>query len=258
MRLDVFLTEKDYFSSREKARRNIEAGMVFVNGIKITKPSFKINEKEDHITIEGILDRYVGRGGQKLEKAIDTFGISLENKYAIDVGASTGGFTDCMLKRGVRKVIAIDVGHGQLAEALRMNEKVINMEGVNVRYCAPGDLEFLADFLCIDVSFISLTLLFGVLSSFLKPDGEMVCLIKPQFEAGKEKVGKNGIVRDEKVHEEVLEKVKKACETNGFEVKGMIQSPIKGAEGNVEYLMYAKRLKNKGVSGDHDEIRTFY
>jgi len=239
-RLDVLLVKKGLFESREKARSAIMAGIVIVNGNKEDKPGTRI-PVESEIELKDNPNPYVSRGGLKLEKAISYFGIDLNGKTAIDVGASTGGFTDCMLKNGAVKVYAIDVGYGQLAWQLRQDERVVCMERTNIRYVKPEDLGERADFASIDVSFISLKKVLPVVKDLLKETGEIVCLIKPQFEAGREKVGKHGVVRDPDVHLEVVTDVAYFSENTGLYTKGITFSPIKGPEGNIEYLLYLSK-----------------
>ncbi|WZL71432.1 TlyA family RNA methyltransferase [Clostridiaceae bacterium 35-E11] len=246
-RLDIVLVERGFFDSREKARRAIMAGIVFVNHQRIDKPGTKIDIHED-IEIKGKEIPYVSRGGLKLEKAIEVFKIDLENKIALDIGASTGGFTDCMLKNGATKVFAIDVGYGQLAWKLRQDSRVISMERTNIRYVTKDQINEEIDFASIDVSFISLKLVLPVVKKLLKENGEIVCLIKPQFEAGREKVGKKGVVKDINVHRQVIENILSFSMEYGFTIKGLSFSPIKGPEGNIEYLAY---LANK-ESDDQD------
>ena len=238
MRLDLFVKDKLNIS-RQKAREIIEQGLVTIDNKIITKPSYNVNS-DANISIgstESIL-KYVGRGGYKLEKAIEFFNINLKNFVCIDIGASTGGFTDCMLQNGAVKVYAIDVGHGQLDWKLRNDERVVCMERTNIRYVTPDDLQEPADFSSIDVSFISLTKVLLPVYHLLKSGGEVVCLIKPQFEAGREKVGKKGVVRDAKVHQEVIEKVMEYAKSIGFAPQHLEFSPIKGPEGNIEYLLH--------------------
>ncbi|WP_425448588.1 TlyA family RNA methyltransferase [Dethiothermospora halolimnae] len=240
VRLDKLLVDKNIIESREKAKKYIKTGNILVNGKKIRKPSTKINEES---SIEIINDPipYVGRGGLKLEKALRTFDISCKDKVAMDIGASTGGFTDCMLKNGATKVYAIDVGHGQLANKLKDDKRVINMEGRNIRYVKLEDLEELADFVTIDVSFISLKLVLPKVIEITKANVDVVALVKPQFEAGKEKVGKKGVVKDLKVHKEVLNDINSFCIDNNLTIIDLTYSPIKGGEGNIEYLAHIKR-----------------
>ncbi|WP_058485272.1 TlyA family RNA methyltransferase [Defluviitalea phaphyphila] len=238
-RLDILLVKKGLFPSREKAKSSIMAGLVLVNGIKEDKPGTRVEESSD-IKIKEQM-KYVSRGGYKLEKAIKTFNINLKNKITLDVGASTGGFTDCMLQNGAKKVYAIDVGYGQFAWKLRQNEKVICMEKTNIRYVKPEDLDELGNFASIDVSFISLTKVLVPVKNLLREEGEIVALIKPQFEAGREKVGKKGVVRDPKVHEEVIYNVVNYAKEQNLYLYDISYSPIKGPEGNIEYLVYLKK-----------------
>lgn len=236
-RIDILLVEKNLVKSREKAKRIIMEGIVFIDGQRIDKPGEKVNP-DKKITIRGNPIPYVSRGGLKLEKAIDSFEIDLKDKITIDVGASTGGFTDCMLKNGAKKVYAIDVGYGQLDWNLRQDNRVVVKERTNIRYVAKDEIGEIADFASIDVSFISLRLVLPVVKELIKEGGEIVSLVKPQFEAGKEKVGKKGVVRDRKVHEEVLENIYNFCKKIGLHVKDVTYSPVKGAAGNIEYLFH--------------------
>ncbi|WP_027308268.1 TlyA family RNA methyltransferase [Caloramator sp. ALD01] len=236
-RIDVLLVEKGFFDSREKARKNIMAGLVFVNNQRVDKPGEKVNV-DSEIEVKGQAIPYVSRGGLKLEKAIKSFNISLNDKVAMDVGASTGGFTDCMLKNGASKVFAIDVGYGQMAWELRNDKRVVCMERTNIRYVTKEDIGEPIDFTSIDVSFISLKLVLPVVKELSKEEAEVVCLIKPQFEAGREKVGKKGVVRDKEVHIEVIKSVLEFAISIGYSLKGLTFSPIKGPEGNIEYLAY--------------------
>lgn len=236
-RLDVLLVKRGCFESREKARSSIMAGIVLVDGIREDKPGARFSE-DCAIEIKENINPYVSRGGLKLEKAIKSFGISLEGKTAIDIGASTGGFTDCMLKNGAVRVYAVDVGYGQLAWPLRNDPRVVNMERTNIRYVKPSDIGTGADFASIDVSFISLRKVLPVVKELLCADGEVLCLIKPQFEAGREKVGKHGVVRDIAVHTQVVRDILEFSLQSGFGIKGVTYSPIKGPEGNIEYLAY--------------------
>lgn len=247
-RIDVILVEKGFFDSRERARKTIMAGIVFVDNQRVDKPGTKV-PVDAKIEIKGKVLPYVSRGGLKLEKAMKEFGVELTNKTALDIGASTGGFTDCMLMNGAKKVFAIDVGYGQLAWKLRQDERVVTMERTNIRYVKKEDLNEEIDFASIDVSFISLKLVLPVAKELIKEHGEIVCLIKPQFEAGREKVGKKGVVRDENVHKEVINKIVSFAIEIGFSVKGLSFSPIKGPEGNIEYLAY---LVNKEMSEEID------
>lgn len=235
-RLDVYLTENNLAESREKARAIIMSGNVYVNNQKADKAGFFVNEG-DEIEVRGKLNPYVSRGGLKLDKAMKVFGVTLENKVAMDIGASTGGFTDCMLQNGAVKVFAVDVGYGQLAWKLRQDERVVNLERTNVRYITNEQVPDIIDFVSIDVSFISLGLVIPVLVPFLSDDAMMVCLVKPQFEAGKDKVGKHGVVRDPATHMEVLERAVGFAKNAGFGIVGLEFSPIKGPQGNIEYLM---------------------
>lgn len=244
-RLDLLLVKKGFFDSREKAKRSIMAGLVFVDGIREDKSGVKV--REDALVEVKETMKYVSRGGYKLEKAIDSFEIDLENKICLDIGASTGGFTDCMLQKGAKKVYAIDVGYGQLAWELRTDERVVCMEKTNIRYVKEEDLEDEGDFASIDVSFISLSKVLKVVMNLLKENGEIVALIKPQFEAGREKVGKKGVVRDPKVHEEVIINVIEYGLTEYLYLKGLSYSPIKGPEGNIEYLAYFSKDKDESI-----------
>jgi 23S rRNA (cytidine1920-2'-O)/16S rRNA (cytidine1409-2'-O)-methyltransferase len=239
-RLDVLLVNKGLFESREKARSSIMAGVVFVSGNKEDKPGVKV-DVESEITIKENVHPYVSRGGLKLEKAIKVFDINLKDKTAMDIGASTGGFTDCMLKNGAAKVFAVDVGYGQLAWELRNDERVVCMERTNIRYVEPEQIGTLLDFASIDVSFISLKKVIPVAVKLMTEEGELVCLIKPQFEAGRDKVGKHGVVKDPKVHEDVIKDIIAFSIETGLKVKGLDFSPIKGPEGNIEYLIYLSK-----------------
>jgi len=248
-RLDILLVKKGIFDSREKARSSIMAGVVYVNGVKEDRPGTKFRPDVE-IQIKENINPYVSRGGLKLEKALKFFGINLEGKTAIDVGASTGGFTDCMLKNGAVKVVAIDVGYGQLAWELRNDPRVICMERTNIRYVKPEDIGIIADFATIDVSFISLKKVIPVVIELIKPDGEIVCLVKPQFEAGREKVGKGGVVRKPETHIEVLQDIISFVLEFNLKIKGLTYSPIKGPEGNIEYLLYLS--KDEGSDNVYD------
>ena len=246
-RLDVILTEKGLAPSREKAKAMIMSGIVYVNGQKEDKAGTAFDEKAAAtVEIRGATLKYVSRGGLKLEKAIEQFGISLKGKVCMDVGASTGGFTHCMLLNGASRVYSIDVGKGQLDWMLRNDDRVVCMEKTNMRYVKPEDIGEAVDFSSIDVSFISLTKILLPVKDCLKPGGEIVCLIKPQFEAGREKVGKKGVVRDIGVHEEVIRMVMDYASSIGFSWLHLDYSPIKGPEGNIEYLLH---LKN--IAGEH-------
>ena len=239
-RLDVLLVEKGLAPSREKAKAIIMAGIVYVDGNKEDKAGTTFPENAV-IEVKGKTLPYVSRGGLKLEKAMQKFPITLSGKVCMDVGSSTGGFTDCMLQNGATKVYAIDVGHGQLAWKLRNDERVVCMEKTNIRYVVPEDIDELAAFSSIDVSFISLTKVLLPVKNLLTEDGQVVCLIKPQFEAGREKVGKKGVVRDKAVHEEVIHKVIDFAVKIGFHILNLEYSPIKGPEGNIEYLVYIRK-----------------
>lgn len=240
IRLDVAVFEAGYAPSREKAKAIIMAGQVYVNNQKVDKAGTEI-KRDDKLEVRGSTLKYVSRGGLKLEKAMQCFPIILNDKVCMDVGASTGGFTDCMLQNGAKKVYSIDVGYGQLAWKLRTDERVVNLERTNFRYATREQVPDEIDFSSVDVSFISLYHILPVLNSLLANNGEAVCLIKPQFEAGKEKVGKKGVVRDLNVHLEVVKKIISLAVENGFSVLGLQFSPIKGPEGNIEYLIYLKK-----------------
>lgn len=240
-RLDVILVKQGLAESREKAKAILMAGNVFVDGQREDKAGTTFDESKIHIEVKGSTLKYVSRGGLKLEKAMAQFPMSLQDTVCMDIGASTGGFTDCMLQNGARKVFSIDVGHGQLAWKLRNDERVVCMEKTNFRYVTPEDIGEAVDFASVDVSFISLTKILIPARNLLRNYGQMVCLIKPQFEAGKEKVGKKGVVRDPKVHEEVVHKVIDYADSIGFAIKGLTYSPIKGPEGNIEYLVYLEK-----------------
>lgn len=237
-RLDILLVRQGYAQSREKAKAVIMSGKVFVNGQREDKAGTAFDETKVQIEVRGSTLRYVSRGGLKLEKAITAFGITLQDRICMDIGASTGGFTDCMLQNGAAKVYSVDVGHGQLAWKLRNHERVVCMEKTNFRYMQEKDIEDLLDFATVDVSFISLTKILIPARNLLAEDGHMVCLIKPQFEAGRAKVGKKGVVREPEIHEEVISKVTDYAYMTGFEILGLSYSPIKGPEGNIEYLIY--------------------
>ena len=236
-RLDVLLVSQGLAASREKAKAIIMSGNVLVNGQREDKAGTMIDVKAE-ITVKGGQLKYVSRGGLKLEKAMSHFDLTLEGRVCMDVGASTGGFTDCMLQNGAVKVYSVDVGHGQLDGKLRNDPRVVCMEKTNIRYVTPEQIEEPAAFVSIDVSFISLTKVLPPVRELMTEDGEIVCLIKPQFEAGREKVGKKGVVRDPKVHEEVIEKVIDFAATVGLESRELEFSPIKGPEGNIEYLLH--------------------
>ncbi len=242
-RLDVLLVKGGFAESREKAKAIIMSGNVFVNNNREDKAGQTFDEKAI-IEVRGNTLKYVSRGGLKLEKAMANFDVSIDGKICMDVGASTGGFTDCMLQNGAVKVYSIDVGHGQLAWKLRQDERVVCMEKTNIRYVTNEDIPDLIDFSSIDVSFISLTKVLGPVRNLLADNGQVVCLIKPQFEAGREKVGKKGVVRDKKVHIEVIEMVVEFAKSIGFNVLNLDFSPIKGPEGNIEYLLHIEKGEN--------------
>ena len=243
-RLDVMMVNRGLAESREKAKAIIMSGIVYVDNIKEDKAGSTFDEKAQ-IEVRGNTLKYVSRGGLKLEKAMDCFGVSLAGKVAMDVGSSTGGFTDCMLQNGAVKVYSVDVGHGQLAWKLRNDERGVCMEKTNIRYVTPYDIEDRIEFASIDVSFISLTKVLPPVKELLTDDGEIVCLIKPQFEAGREKVGKKGVVRDQKVHVEVVEMIVDFARQIGFKTLDLSYSPIKGPEGNIEYLLYITKDQTK-------------
>ncbi len=239
-RLDILLVNRGLAPSREKAKTMIMEGNVFVNHNREDKAGSTFPD-DCMIEIHGTTLKYVSRGGLKLEKAMTHFGITLEGKVCMDIGASTGGFTDCMLQNGAVKVYSVDVGYGQFAWKLRQDPRVVCMEKTNIRYVTPEDIDDKLDFASVDVSFISLTKVLGPARALLTDQGQMVCLIKPQFEAGREKVGKKGVVRDKKVHEEVIQKIEDFCLSNGFSIHNLEYSPIKGPEGNIEYLIYIEK-----------------
>ena len=261
-RLDTLLVRQGYYESREKAKRAIMAGIVFVNGQKSDKAGNMIDTEAEIFVKENICP-YVSRGGLKLEKSIKMFNLDLTDDVCMDIGASTGGFTDCMLQNGAVRVYAVDVGYGQLDWKLRNDERVVNMEKCNVRYLDPETISEPVDFISIDVSFISLKLIFPVAAQLLADDGHIVCLVKPQFEAGREQVGKKGIVRDRKVHEEVIENVIKYAADNGLYPHGLTFSPVTGAKGNIEYLLdlskqedisYNEAVIRETVDSSHREL----
>ena len=259
-RLDVMLTEKNMFPSREKAKASIMAGLVYVDGQRIDKPGTPVDDNAE-ITVREALCPYVSRGGLKLEKALELFDFTLDGAVAVDIGASTGGFTDCMLQKGARKVFAIDVGYGQLDRKLRNDPRVVNMEKVNIRYLDMDTVDKDIDFISIDVSFISLKLVFPVAAQLLAETGSLVCLVKPQFEAGRSQVGKKGIVRDPAVHREVIENVAGYAADNGLYCHGLTYSPVTGTKGNIEYLMFLRKLPSDTeiniegtVRSSHEEL----
>jgi 23S rRNA (cytidine1920-2'-O)/16S rRNA (cytidine1409-2'-O)-methyltransferase len=234
------LVDKGYFTSREKAKSAIMAGVVFVEGVREDKPGTKF-DTDCSIVIKENTNPYVSRGGLKLEKALKEFGITLNGLVAIDIGASTGGFTDCMLKNGVKKVFCVDVGYGQLSWELRNDSRIINMERTNARFLKPEDIGVLCDFASIDVSFISLKKILPAVKNLLNINGEIVALIKPQFEAGRDNVGKKGVVREKKVHIDVVSEICNFVIESGMYVCGLTYSPVKGPEGNIEYLAYIQK-----------------
>ena len=242
-RLDLLLVQKGFFTSREKAKASIMAGIVFVDGQRSDKAGTKIDEDAE-IVVKGNDCPYVSRGGLKLEKSMAEFSLDLQDKVCMDIGASTGGFTDCMLQNGASKVYSIDVGYGQLDWKLRNDPRVVNMEKCNVRYLDTDLIEEPIDFISVDVSFISLKLILPVAAKVIAEDGEMVCLVKPQFEAGREQVGKHGIVRDPAVHRQEIENGIRYAEENGFVPYGLTFSPITGAKGNIEYLLHVGKNEN--------------
>ena len=250
-RIDVLLVEKGFFESREKAKASIMAGVVYANEQKVDKAGEEVSI-DAKIEVRENICPYVSRGGLKLEKAVKFFGVNLKDKVCMDIGASTGGFTDCMLQNGAKKVFSVDVGYGQFAWKLRQDERVVCMERTNIRYVTDEQIGEKLDFASIDVSFISLTKVLPVAFNLLKDDGEVVALIKPQFEAGREQVGKKGVVRDSKVHKEVIEKIIAFSESIGFSVKNLSFSPIKGPEGNIEFLLYLG--KRGGTIVDVDKV----
>ena len=250
-RLDILLVKKGLAPSREKAKTMIMEGNVFVDNNREDKAGSSFDENA-RIEIKGNTLKYVSRGGLKLEKAMTHFGITLDGKVCMDIGASTGGFTDCMLQNGASKVYAVDVGYGQFAWKLRQDERVVCMEKTNIRYVTPEDIADRLDFASVDVSFISLTKVLGPARALLQDDGEMVCLIKPQFEAGREKVGKKGVVRDKAVHEEVIHKVIDFALETGFSILNLEYSPIKGPEGNIEYLVYIRKTEEGSMADTVD------
>ena len=252
-RLDVLLVNKGLASSREKAKALIMSGIVYVDSQKEDKAGSLFNE-EANIEIRGETLKFVSRGGLKLDKAVNVFVLNFDGFTCLDIGASTGGFTDCMLQNGAKKVYSVDVGHGQLEWKLRNDERVICMEKCNFRYVTDKDIEEKIDFAATDVSFISLTKILIPAYNLLKQNAQMVCLIKPQFETTKEKVGKKGVVRDPKVHIEVIEKVLAFCDKIGFEIKGLDYSPIKGPEGNIEYLLLIQKNDDTVIEEDVKEF----
>ena len=245
-RVDVLAYKQGLFDTREQAKRGVMAGLVVavINGERFDKPGEKIDEATE-LKLKGEKLKYVSRGGLKLEKALNKFGLSVEGKITIDIGASTGGFTDVMLQNGASQVFSVDVGTNQLAWKLRNDPRVVSMEQFNFRYAEPDDFEVTPSFASIDVSFISLDLILPALHRILAENGQVVALVKPQFEAGREQIGKNGIIKDPKIHLAVLEKVAAFAGTHGFAVMGVDYSPIQGGHGNIEFLMYLEKKEEK-------------
>ena len=252
-RLDVLLVEHGFQESRQKAQATIMAGLVYVDGQKVDKPGTNV-ANDAAIEVRGKALRYVSRGGLKLEKAMNTWPITLAGKTCADIGASTGGFTDCMLQNGAKKVYAVDVGYGQLDWKLRNDERVVCLERTNARYLSREEIPDILEFASIDVSFISLKLIFPALYDLLCDGGEIACLIKPQFEAGREKVGKKGVVRDPAVHLEVLHNFLTYAKENNFTILGITFSPIRGPEGNIEYLGYLRKSDEPDGTYDLEAI----
>lgn len=246
-RLDVLLTQRGLCESRSRAQALIMSGDVYVNGQKCDKAGTPV-EEEAQIEVRGNACPYVSRGGLKLEKALRDFGVDPTGYVCSDSGASTGGFTDCLLQKGAKKVFAIDVGYGQLAWSIRTDERVVCMERTNIRYVTPEDLGEPLDLSVVDVSFISLRIVLPTIKALLKPTGQVLCLIKPQFEAGKDKVGKKGVVRDPAVHEVVLENFLDLANELGFTVRNLTFSPVKGPEGNIEFLGHLSLLPEGGIT----------
>jgi 23S rRNA (cytidine1920-2'-O)/16S rRNA (cytidine1409-2'-O)-methyltransferase len=246
-RLDCLIFDRGLAESREKAKAVIMAGQVYVEGQKQDKPGTSFPE-EVQIEVRGNRLPYVSRGGLKLEKALALFPIDLNGKVVMDIGASTGGFTDCMLQSGAKKVYSVDVGYGQLAWKLRTDPRVVSLERTNVRYLTKEQVPEPIEFFSVDVSFISLRLVLPVARRFLSENGQAVCLIKPQFEAGRENVGKKGVVREKKVHVQVIRRIVDFVQKNGFSVLGLTYSPVKGPEGNIEYLLYLRRSDHPTVA----------
>jgi len=246
-RLDTETYERGLCKSRERARQLIKNGNVTVDGTVCTKPAYKVSE-ENFIEVTGEIHSYVGRGGLKLEKAVEVFEIKLDNAVCLDIGASTGGFTDCMLRNGASKVYALDVGHSQLDEMLLCDSRVVNMEKTNIRESVISDFDMPIDFIATDVSFISLKLVIPKIKELLNSGGSAVVLLKPQFEAGKSNLNKNGIVRDPKVHRQIVTDITSFAELCGFRISGICVSPVKGGSGNSEYLVYLKHKTEDSTS----------
>ena len=252
-RLDVLLVEQGHAPTRAKAQAIIMSGLVYVNGQKADKPGISYEETVDLEVRSGACP-YVSRGGLKLEKALRDFGVKPEGFVCSDSGASTGGFTDCLLQQGAKKVFAIDVGYGQLDWKIRSDPRVVVMERTNIRYVTPEQLGEQLDLSVVDVSFISLRIVLPVIKTLLKEDGQVLCLIKPQFEAGKEKVGKKGVVRDPQIHKEVLDTFIASVLTMGFTILGLTFSPVKGPEGNIEFLAHLTAAPVPGITPDTDAV----
>ncbi|MGN0115256.1 MAG: TlyA family RNA methyltransferase [Acutalibacteraceae bacterium] len=250
-RLDVYLTEHGYAESRQKAQALIMSGIVYVDNQKADKAGMPVKEGQS-VEVRGDTLKYVSRGGLKLEKAMSSFNLSLDNMICADIGASTGGFTDCMLQNGARLVYAIDVGYGQLSWKLRTDERVINLERTNFRYVTHEQIPDELDFASVDVSFISLKKILPVMRELMRENASAVCLIKPQFEAGKENVGKKGVVRDRAVHESVVSDIVDFALNNGFSVHGLDFSPVKGPQGNIEYLVLLQKADDTVNDCDMD------
>ena len=247
-RLDMLVYEAGFAESREKAKALIMSGIIYADNQKADKPGNTYPE-DVRLEMRGAKLKYVSRGGLKLEKAMNSFSLDLTGKITMDIGASTGGFTDCMLQNGAKKVYAVDVGYGQLDWKLRNDERVVNLERTNVRYITKDQVSDQIEFFSVDVCFISLTLVLPAVRPLLVEHAEAVCLIKPQFEAGRGKVGKNGVVRDKQVHADVIKKIYNFCLENGFDVLGLDYSPIKGPEGNIEYLIHIRRSDSPQAFG---------
>lgn len=252
-RIDTILVEQGFIDSREKAKRTIMAGLVLVDNQRVDKAGTKVDEDAE-IRIKGVQNPYVSRGGFKLEKAMKSFDIKLDDYVCMDIGASTGGFTDCMLQNNAKKVYSIDVGYGQFAWKLRQDERVVCLERTNFRHLEQEKVLEEIDFASIDVSFISLRLIIPKLKEFLRVNGQCVALIKPQFEAGREKVGKKGVVRDINVHKDVIKTIVDFVIEEEFEILGLDYSPIKGPNGNIEYLIYIKKDIEKHLDFDYGKI----
>lgn len=254
-RLDVILVNRGLAPSREKAKAIIMSGNVFVKGVREDKAGATFDENEEDIAVRENPLKYVSRGGLKLEKAMEEFGLELSGMTCMDIGSSTGGFTDCMLQNGAVKVYSIDVGHGQLAWKLRNDERVVCMEKTNFRYVTNEQVKDPIDFASADVSFISLDKILPAAYPLLKKSAQMVCLIKPQFEAGREQVGKKGVVRDKKVHEEVIARIINVAKENGFTPIGLTYSPVRGPEGNIEYLLWIEKDREEEAKNPADSIK---